>query len=290
MGCCCSSLCKSTDAMGNSLSSKPTEKQKRAQRLDRSAKTGILSLQGAKLKTIPPGTFKNAAIRNLDLSVNALVHVPALLLNLKMLRSLNLSQNALGSKSLKAKNGSAVPALPPDLRPLAKLQRLALDRNALAAIPLLPRGLQRLTASNNRLAAWPAAVDACGKLRELDLSGNRLTLLDLAPDHALQQLERLSLDDNTIAALPPSLGRCSKLQNLSAQRNRISLVPPQIFSDTAVDRLNLRGNPGLTREGVGKMPGFAAFQARRKRRIDKEIRSGMDVTDHTALCGLDTDR
>ncbi|XP_039909789.1 geranylgeranyl transferase type-2 subunit alpha [Hirundo rustica] len=79
---------------------------------------------------------------------------------------------------------------------------LSLSAKGLTSVPLLERlaALTRLELSGNELRALPAALGALRRLRELDLSRNRISELGAAPP--LPRLELLRLDRNPIGHAP----------------------------------------------------------------------------------------
>jgi len=94
--------------------------------------------------------------------------------------------------------------------------------------------------------------------------------------------------DCSIASLarPVDWSRCSALQTVDAARNAIAIsretVPTALLVDTALSKLVLEGNPGASQAALMAVPGFDAFAARRKARLDKVIAGGFSK-DHDIL-------
>jgi hypothetical protein len=61
-------------------------------------------------------------------------------------------------------------------------------------------------------------------------------------------------------------------------------MPATLFTSTRLHRFQLTGNAGVAQSQLQGLPGFDAFLARRKDRIDKGF--GGDVGGHDRLCGL----
>lgn len=125
------------------------------------------------------------AITRIDLSHNALTHLPAELFTLCSLRTLNVAQNRLerlpqvggggGGTSNSARSSNGINAALRYDCPL--LEELYLQDNRLEEVPAgifgLP-GLVTLDVSNNKLQALPYAMWMAGKLRDLNVAFNLL--------------------------------------------------------------------------------------------------------------------
>jgi len=84
-------------------------------------------------------------------------------------------------------------------------------------------------------------------------------------------LRSLDVSHNKLAALPTSLGRATRLHTLSAASNRLRGVPRELLEGaTALVALTLSDN-GVTMQQLLEVPGFEAYQARRKGRLDKIV-------------------
>eukprot|EP00937_MAST-01D_sp_MAST-1D-sp2_P007270 g7270.t1 len=242
------------------------------QKLKNAHATGLLALQGHKLKEFPEEVLTIAKMRTLDLSGNNLRVVPAQIATLQKLKVLKLQDNTL----------SALPALDA----LGALQTLTLDRNGLRELPALPPKLKGISCAGNAFTALPAALHSCaGALKVLDLGGNRIELLEPGVLAALTALEELSLDDNRLIMLPDEMAALKALRSLSARRNRLQALPAALLKETPVDKMHLEGNL-ITKKQFMECDGFEDFQRRRELLKKKDIGIAMQMSGMD-LCGLD---
>ncbi|XP_062419186.1 leucine-rich repeat serine/threonine-protein kinase 2 isoform X2 [Pungitius pungitius] len=162
----------------------------------------------------------------LDLSHNALLEFPpALCQSLRSLTRLDLQGNRLR-------------ALPAELLTLLSLSTLNVSRNCVG--PLLTfdpavrcPSLRQLNLSHNQIAAFPQDLgSAAAGLEELSMEGNLLTEL-LAP-LCLPEIRLLDVSRNAVENISPDfLGGCSKLETFSASVNRIrslSRLPAKVIT------------------------------------------------------------
>ena len=267
--------------MGNG---KPSKKQKQAKKLNVATSTGILSLDGQKLKKVPVSVFENPKLRILNLSANRIRSVPSNLLGLKMLRTLNLSSNKLSDYKEK---GVLVKCIPSDLSALIKLEKLILDRNDIAELPSkYPKTLQILTASSNKIKNVPSALYELPKLKELDLSDNELQTIGVLPTGGGKgsYLRSALFSKNKISSLPGDASCLKQLVYISLSFNNLKIIPASLFRDTKVHRMDLQGN-GFDKKQLTNMEGFLEFQRRRKAVIDKGLAGGLKP--NISLCGFD---
>ncbi|XP_069051896.1 volume-regulated anion channel subunit LRRC8D [Lepisosteus oculatus] len=188
--------------------------------------TRLLALGG--LRRLGSG-LAELALRRCELE-----HVPAAVLSLTGLHSLDLSGNALRGLD--------------ELLGLAQLRRLTALRLARNRIPALPpavgllRGLELLDLSHNRLQALPPALFTLRRLRCLQLAGNLLGALP-AEVGGLPLLSELDLGGNRLESLPPELfSGCLRLRRLCAARNALAALPPGLRHLARLAHLDLRGN------------------------------------------------
>jgi Leucine-rich repeat (LRR) protein len=236
----------------------------------------------------------------LDLSKNKLHVLNPKIVNLKLLKSLNLDDNQLAPGTLVA------------ISKLTKLKSLSVNRNRLGrphpetpqAAPLpdqLPKGLKTLLLSHNFLSNIPRPIvsSTMTSLEKLDLSHNHLASVPEEISH-LTSLSDLNLDSNSIVSLPASIGQLSKLKTLSLKNNRISVhsstavgsdhhqnpqpLPASLFRNTPLIDLNLHGNP-MTSTQLNTFEGYDDFLARRRDVKFTGIMTGA-MTD-LDTCGLD---
>ena len=159
----------------------------------------------------------------------------------------------------------------------SRLQRLAvwhapaLERLDASMNPLLDEGLDlsevdglaTIRLALGRLSRVPPALRQAGALRELDLRGNRISIvsqtdlpgslisldlsgngLSMAPlDGAYQaSLRDLRLEMNHITLIPSTIGAFIRLETLDLSHNRIQVLPPSIERCTLLRVLKLSSN------------------------------------------------
>ncbi|CAM9454290.1 unnamed protein product [Phaeothamnion confervicola] len=247
--------------------------------------------------------------QTLDLSGNKISALPVLLVLLK-LRTLRLDTNRLAAL--------------PDLSELADLRDLSAENNRLegpSAVGPLPPSLTRLSLAHNALAGVPVSLIAAAAvggansssggrasdgglpaLAVLDLSGNRISVLPAMP--GLPALAELTMDDNLLTGVGAEVTALMGLKRLSLRRNRIAATVPraaaggggggsggreqslcrELFEATAVEVLNLEGNP-LDKPQLMAMEGVAAFLARREKLKNRNLQGGAALS--LSVCGLD---
>ncbi|XP_076442973.1 leucine-rich repeat protein 1-like [Babylonia areolata] len=144
-------------------------------------------------------------------------------------------------------NGCAMKRLDPRILDLRHLKTLNLSNNLLTTLPDNPSRwthLSELDLSSNQLSVMPPALyHTCVKdsLSVLKLNGNSLT--QLPPQLCeLRGLVQLHVNDNKLSALPPTIGSMSRLFIISAQRNEITQLPGSI-TKLRLESLDLFGNP-----------------------------------------------
>jgi Leucine-rich repeat (LRR) protein len=204
------------------------------QKLKTARATGVLALPDSKLKKLPDDLLNLSVLRTLDLSGNRLSELPPQLNALKALKTLKVSSNALatlpdlsGLEALTTVRDTFVYMRMHVLMLIlfncgcSRNLKLVLDGNVLEDIPhALPPNLTKLSLKGNRLRAVPRSVLGLTQLQELDLSDNALESL---PSNLgeMQELQELNVDGNRLTELPGALARCAKLKVLSARRNTL---------------------------------------------------------------------
>jgi hypothetical protein len=133
-----------------------------------------------------------------------------------------------------------------DLRALAKLQTVNLERNGIASLDAirLPANLQRLFLSDNEIEDLRALASLPG-LRELTIVRNRVT--DLAPLASARELTTLDTSHNRVTSFDALLEL--RLEKLNLASNRIAAFPAMLPSAPATWKVNLDDNPVLNPPG-----------------------------------------
>jgi hypothetical protein len=177
-----------------------------------------LDLRGAGLSELPAEVLALAdTLQVLDLSGNALTHLPDGLGGLTRLHTLFASNNRFST-------------LPAVLGRLPALDTLGFKANRIAEVPAaaLAPSLRWLILTDNRIAALPDTLTACSRLQKLMLAGNHLRQLPLGMGR-LQRLELLRLAanrfENVADALPDELLALPRLAWLAHAGNPFSVTP-----------------------------------------------------------------
>ncbi|CAN0392102.1 unnamed protein product, partial [Discosporangium mesarthrocarpum] len=135
-----------------------------------------------------------------------------------------------------------------------QLSRLSLRRNRLSpdavntclvpgnAPGRLAHSLRELDLSSNGLHTVPEALFHCHGLQTLVLAYNALTDLSHLHWAALSVLETLDLSSNRLTNLGGVTGM-TWIRHLNLENNDISVIPPELGLCTALESLQLAGNP-----------------------------------------------
>ncbi|XP_039050493.1 plant intracellular Ras-group-related LRR protein 7-like isoform X4 [Hibiscus syriacus] len=210
----------------------------KANRIARWRSTGIVALRDAKLKTFPDEVLDlDRSVRTLDLTHNKLVEIPMDISNLVNMQRLILATNL-------------IERLPINLGKLQALKVMILDGNQITSLPdelgQLVR-LEKLSISGNMLMSLPETI---GSLRNLSL---------------------LNVSNNKLKYLPESVGSCFSLEELQANDNLIEELPASVCNLVHLKSLCLNNNK------ISQMEGFQEFEARRKKKFDKQIDSNVMI-------------
>ncbi|XP_010522824.1 PREDICTED: plant intracellular Ras-group-related LRR protein 7 isoform X2 [Tarenaya hassleriana] len=261
MGCCLS-----TTAAGSKSS-----------RVSRWRSTGIVALRDAKLKTFPDEVIEmERAVRTLDLTHNKITNVPGEISKLINMQRLVIADNLieclpgnlgkLQSLKILILDGNRISCLPDELGQLVRLEQLSISRNMLIYLPDTIgslRNLVLLNVSNNKLKSLPESVGSCASLEELQANDNVIEDLPVSLCN-LVHLKSLCLDNNQVNQIPDNLlKQCTSLQNISLHNNPISM-----------DQFQL-------------MEGYQEFEARRKKKFDKQIDSNVMISSKGLDVGVD---
>ncbi|XXG55598.1 hypothetical protein AAC387_Pa03g3228 [Persea americana] len=259
MGCCYS---KSTDS--------------RANRIQRWRSTGIVALRDSKLKTFPIEVLDlEKSVRTLDLSHNKIVDIP-----LEVSKLINMQRLVLAHNLIKY--------LPMDLGKLQSLKFLTLDGNRITTLPdecLLVR-LESLSISGNLLTCLPETIGSLRNLVLLNVSDNKLKSLPESIGSCFS-LEELQANGNLIEDLPPSICNLTHLKSLCLNNNNVRQIPSNLLKDCkALQNISLHDNP-ISMDQFQQIEGFQEFEARRKKKFDKQIDSNVMIGSKGLDEGLD---
>jgi Leucine-rich repeat (LRR) protein len=256
-------------------------------KLNMSLKTGVLNISEQDLKRNSSVWNKlaneeyAAKLTSINISKNNLKEVPIQILSLRRLKILNMSDCNI--------------SIIPGMEYYDQLVNLNISHNDIPSDIkdiALPSSLTHCDASYNRFDNFPTFLINLTTIVELNLSNNHIILLDGI--ETLTSLTHLILDDNSIFDIPIEIGNLQKLKLLSLKRNKISRdaktregysLPEQLFSETALDNLNLEGNRDLKKSDILEMPGVSIFLERRQKTKEKALHGGA-LTEYS-LFGLD---
>ncbi|XP_057692167.1 leucine-rich repeat serine/threonine-protein kinase 2 isoform X2 [Corythoichthys intestinalis] len=218
------------------------------------------------LLEFPPTLCQNlSSLTRLDLQGNQLQTIPAELLALPALTTLNVSRNCVGPHldldaaatcpSLRQLNLSfnKLTAFPHQLgRATEHLEELLMEGNSLAELctplPHLPE-IKLLDVSKNALTdISPEFLMGCLKLEVFNASSNKISSLAQLPP----KLTTLKLANNNFLAVADAILRLSNLRSVDMRTNHISVLPGPgswassnlrelMFSHNAITALDLSG-------------------------------------------------
>ncbi|XP_065629511.1 plant intracellular Ras-group-related LRR protein 7 isoform X1 [Quercus suber] len=256
MGCCVS---KSTDS--------------KASRIARWRSTGIVALRDSKLKAFPNEVFDlDRSVRTLDLTHNKIVQfIFAVDIPMDISKLINMQRLILAE--------NLVQQLPTNLGKLQSLKLMTLDGNQITSLPdemgQLVR-LERLSISGNLLTCLPETIGSLRNLLLLNVSNNKLKSLPESIGSCFS-LEELQANDNLIEDLPASICNLIHLKSLCLDNNNVNQIPLNLLKDCKVlQNISLHGNP-ISMDQFQQMEGFQDFEARRKKKFDKQIDSNVMI-------------
>ncbi|XP_015883396.3 plant intracellular Ras-group-related LRR protein 7 [Ziziphus jujuba] len=236
-------------------------------RVARWRSTGIVALRDSKLKTFPEEVLDlDRSVRTLDLTHNKIVDVPmdiSKLINMQrlvladnLIEHLPINLGKLQSLKVMTLDGNKITSLPDELGQLVRLERLSISGNLLAYLPETIgslRNLLILNVSNNKLKSLPESIGSCFSLEELQAN------------------------DNLIEGLPESVCNLMHVKSLSLDNNNVKQIPTNLLKDCkALQNISLHGNP-ISMDQFQQMEGFQEFEARRRKKFDKQIDSNVMI-------------
>jgi Leucine-rich repeat (LRR) protein len=244
-------------------------------RLQNAAKTGVLNVARLDIKPNSPiwamlaDPEYAAKIKLLDISFNAMKSFPAPITLL------------INTKSLIASNCSIQKVI--DLSSLVSLKQLDVSKNDLedSTIGPLPLSLTKVNISANHLVRFSESLITLINLQELDISSNRLESVFGIGN--LVSLIVLILDENQLVELPSDMANLTKLKKLSVKRNlllpkstttNLQSIPAEIFTQTALDTLDLEGNAYIKKADILSFDGVDIFLERRRKVKERSIQGG----------------
>ena len=186
-----------------------------------------LSIHGKDLKELDQTLFKiDLYLTKLELSPDyqsciyyKLSCVPNSIGNLKHLRELKLDTNELHS-------------LPAEIGNLVHLERLSLSNNCLKSLPDVMANLKNLKSlhlSKNAFDKVPACIFQMSSLIYLDMTTNKLRVIDPQIAKLGGSLKFLSFYDNSIESLSPWLPDLTSLEQIWLGCNQIKQVPYEVI-------------------------------------------------------------
>jgi Leucine-rich repeat (LRR) protein len=211
----------------------------------------LVDLGGMQLEVLQDLPHPNC-LEVLNLDVNQLVEVPAMIERCPRLQELHLADNELTALPLEIAalsnlvildvSDNRLLTLPAKVGQLRDLQRLNLNHNQLTCLPPEIGELQtlrRLDLNFNRLTHLPPEIGELGNLRTLHLIANELTTLprEIA---WLVHLESLAIAANKLVSLFDEIGWLTNLRELVLCGNEFKTLPSDIGWLTKVEELYLR--------------------------------------------------
>ncbi|KAH9778044.1 Leucine-rich repeat (LRR) family protein [Citrus sinensis] len=216
------------------------------------------------------------SVRTLDLTHNKIVDIPMEISKLINIQRLVLDDNhierlpvnlgKLQSLKVMTLDGNRITSLPDELGQLVRLERLSILGNMLTCLPETIgslRNLVLLNVSNNKLKSLPESIGSC------------------------YSLEELQANDNLIGELPASICNLIHLKSLCLNNNNIGQIPANLLKDCkALQNISLHNNP-ISMDQFQQMEGFEEFEARRRKKFDKQIDSNVMISSKGLNEGVD---
>ena len=153
--------------------------------------------------------------------------------SLETFEAVNISLNRVDLRLLQLKN----------------LRSLDLSNNSIKSLPdaMKDMPLLELRLAGNEITEFSEILcggDLAENLKLLDLARNSLVLLPNTFPH-FKNLVQLKLDCNELRVLPRTFGKMTTLRYLSASNNKLAVLPPT-FTKLSLESLDLFGNEFVT--------------------------------------------
>lgn len=198
-----------------------------------------LDLFGNSIQEIPDWFFQFKNLEHLSLKNNTLKVFPTIVFAIENLKYLNLADNQIHEI-----NGHY-------FRNLMSLEKVDISYNQITSISTeritYPK-CKSLSIKGNKLQKFPTAVSDSYTLETLDLSENKINLIEDDAFDLLEDLIELDLSFNELTYLPTSIGKLKKLKRLNLSGNKISSLPKEFENLTSLEFLDFNSNP------IGRVP------------------------------------
>ncbi len=181
------------------------------------------------LTSFPPEIFELAdTLEFLDLSNNALSHIPDEIRKLKKLKIVFFSNNLFTT-------------VPSAFKECENLYMLGLKANQIEQFDedILPLSISWLILTDNRLKSLPDSIGKLTKLQKFPLAGNQLTHLPESMAEC-RNLELLRLSANQLKAIPSWLLKLPKLSWLAFSGNPCVESPEVHHKEIALEELEVK--------------------------------------------------
>eukprot|EP00056_Hartaetosiga_gracilis_P012387 m.197350 g.197350 ORF g.197350 m.197350 type:complete len:247 (+) comp13682_c0_seq1:128-868(+) len=221
------------------------------ERLERSAKTGVLALQGLGLTQIPSKVMELNKLRSISLAANNLAELPSELSRLKDLKTLQLESNSLRD-------------LPSEYTSMKKMEKIFLQKNRFTAMPFCVLSfskLKQLNISHNKLTSIPPEVFQLKKLEVINVSFNQISVIPDAVGEC--QAIELNVNGNNIKQLPIAL-KDSNLKVLRCENNKLTVkgIPPDVLRSSSICLLELGDSNAITQSQFQDIDGYKEYSER----------------------------
>ncbi|XP_063673965.1 lutropin-choriogonadotropic hormone receptor-like isoform X2 [Bolinopsis microptera] len=233
-----------------------------------------LQLSENSISYVPDHCFSDLPLlRKLDLSGNSIKNLTETSLRkTEQLETLYLQHNSLHHLVLPSRH-------------LPNLHELDVSGNKLTEPPHCSTSLLLLYVSDNEISRLPAKhFKSAGRLKDLDLSHNKIEWIEKGLLKLMPEIDRLHLEGNKISSLEElELSENSFLTMLDLGSNGISHVPDNFFDQTALTTLILSNNK-LTIFNNKTLAGLAGTL----RFLDLSFNVDLEELSHVGLSAVDT--